>query len=161
MKNIKGYSLIEVLVVAIIVGIGVMAVSSFFVNTQKGMARVQAQSKNLQILQLITKTVLARSQYFPTVLETQAAAESNVCSSLSICLDTCYSKEGVEVSKTDPGCFFKLVAYRVVLQDRKFPSNSRLSWLPIHRVNFSINYSENGNSKQLNYSRLKTAVISQ
>ncbi len=161
MKSIKGYSLIEVLVVVVIVGIGVMAVSSFFVNTQKSMARVQAQSKNFQILQLITKTVLARSQYFPTVLESEAAAVTDVCSGLSICLDTCYSNEGIEVSKNDAGCFFQLVAYRVILQDKKFPSNSRLSWLPIHKVNFRISYSENGNPKQLNYSRLKTAVISQ
>jgi prepilin-type N-terminal cleavage/methylation domain-containing protein len=159
MKN--GYSLMEVLVVVVIVGIGIAAVSSFFVNTQKSMSRVQAQSKNLQTLQLITKTVVARSIYFPTVLECEAAAVSDVCSSLSVCLDTCFTKDGNEVLKADATCFFSLKAYKVVLQDKKFPKNSRLSWLPIHRVSFSISYSENGNPKQLNYSRLKTAVISQ
>jgi prepilin-type N-terminal cleavage/methylation domain-containing protein len=160
MKSYRGYSLIEVLIVAVIIGIGVMAVSSLFVDTQKGISRVQAQSKNLQTLQLITKSVLARSQYFPTVLESEASKVADVCS-LSICLDVCYTREGSEVAKADASCFFKLKAYRVVLQDRKFADTSRLSWLPIHRVNFDITYKENDMDKVLKYSRLKTAVINQ
>ena len=160
MKSYRGYSLIEVLIVAVIIGIGVMAVSSLFVDTQKGISRVQAQSKNLQTLQLITKSVLARSQYFPTVLESEASKVADVCS-LSICLDVCYTREGSEVPKADASCFFKLKAYRVVLQDRKFADTSRLSWLPIHRVNFDITYKENDMDKVLKYSRLKTAVINQ
>ena len=160
MKSYRGYSLIEVLIVAVIIGIGVMAVSSLFVDTQKGISRVQAQSKNLQTLQLITKSVLARSQYFPTVLESEASKVADVCS-LSICLDVCYTREGSEVPKADASCFFKLKAYRVVLQDRKFADTSRLSWLPIHRVTFDLTYKENDMDKVLKYSRLKTAVINQ
>jgi len=153
MRNQKGFTLVEVLISALILGMIVLVWSSLEVFTSQVVKKTSDFSLTQKVLINIMNDVLASEKGLPphqppealsevSVTRDRLAETFNTLRSQKLTRQICYDQKANQI--TDPNrykdCFYYVHIFKYRLDDRSYPATSQLSQIPLARLLLQVQY---------------------
>lgn len=160
----SGFSLMEVLVASALIGIAAMATSSlvvFLAGQQKSLREHGSLQRSARsFLHQISSTERNIPAFSQPANWGQPGYDPYTDTSFA--QEICYTIEGTPLKEsTDPGCFFKIQYFRLVVTDQKYNPAHDVASLPLTRLFFRVQFKAAEQERVYHFSKFEAMYLQQ
>lgn len=163
-RSCAGYTLVEAVVAAGVIGIVVMAAASMIGSMSADKRKLQQRSLLQRSARAFVHQIAMSEKNIPASAQPARWGQSGYdpYADPQLAQEICYSADGIPVvSPKDPSCFFKIQYFHLVITDQKYPSSQDIASLPITRLYFKVSFRESDRDLVYYFSRLQTNFLQQ
>lgn len=147
-RNQRGALLVELMVALTVLGIFMGMFATMQVDYFKRFSAISVETGELASIRAIEEDILRDERYIipqstNSSLEAAVLDEASLENSFGSALtaNRCYDNDGHPITPaTATDCAYKVVFYRVAIQDRRLPAGNDFAKVPLSRLNIRIEY---------------------